>query len=445
MRKESIFIMLICSITCLAGHHYYVAPVSSGNQSGNSWENASNNLYEILSKSETGDTIWVASGTYKGGFYWRSGVTVMGGFSVGDESLNSRKLPSTGQNLTILDGDHKFRVISQPTPCTQSACFDGFVIRSGNGVDGAGVIMKNGSNLKNCVIDSCVGGLPSVGEATSDSKGVIFDVDQDDNKLYIISASNVGRLCQLSRAKEMLSAYSNGSYTWSLPTAEELRQLVSSPSLELVASQVDALGQAKLSGTKLWSNRSVESAGMEGAYVADLCNWEVRPTNEWQYNLLWPVSCYVYTIQGSNGGGINASNGAVIENCIVRNSSATYGSGIYARNQVVITDTRLESNEGQDELDVDGTVILNNTTGISEAPSESNGLAIKNPIEAGQVIPLSRTGFNFYEMFDLSGKLIMRDPVTANSVIIAPNTAGNYILKLMNNQKETKIVKLLVK
>jgi len=42
----------------------YVKPVSAGLGNGSSWADASNDLQLMINNSASGDTIWVAAGTY---------------------------------------------------------------------------------------------------------------------------------------------------------------------------------------------------------------------------------------------------------------------------------------------------------------------------------------------------------------------------------------------
>ena len=104
---------------CRTANVIYVKPVASGNASGTSWTNATNNLQNALNTACGNFTeVWVAAGTYKPSqdpsgnatptdprnktFYLKNGVKVYGGFAGTEGSLSQRVL---GTNETILSGD----------------------------------------------------------------------------------------------------------------------------------------------------------------------------------------------------------------------------------------------------------------------------------------------------------------------------------------------------
>ena len=78
----------------------YVKPTATGNGSGTSWANASDNLQSMISASVTNDQIWVAGGIYKPGgnnntvrdlsFAMKAGVAIYGGFE-GTETVLSQR------------------------------------------------------------------------------------------------------------------------------------------------------------------------------------------------------------------------------------------------------------------------------------------------------------------------------------------------------------------
>lgn len=149
--------VLIISILILVNHFVsatikYVKPSSSGTGDGSSWANASGDLRATLSAATSGDTVWVAGGTYKPttgtdralSFQVPSGVKVFGGFS-GDESagfnLFQRDLEA---NASILSGeiggagitDNTHHVVSTINVSDQTIV-DGFTITKGYGIGGS--------------------------------------------------------------------------------------------------------------------------------------------------------------------------------------------------------------------------------------------------------------------------------------------------------------------
>ena len=99
------------SFAASAQDTYYVDANASGGNNGNSWGNAYTDLQAALGAAGSGDSIFVAAGTYKPTtgasreetFSIPGGVLVYGGFAGGEANLAARDL-SAG-NETILSGD----------------------------------------------------------------------------------------------------------------------------------------------------------------------------------------------------------------------------------------------------------------------------------------------------------------------------------------------------
>jgi len=113
----SLFISLIFSQTSATTR--YVTQTGAGSLTGSSWSNAANDLQLTINNSSSGDTIWVAAGTYKpnrpqnnlttidtnnraNAFVLKSGVKIYGGFAGSETSLNQRNITN---NICILSGD----------------------------------------------------------------------------------------------------------------------------------------------------------------------------------------------------------------------------------------------------------------------------------------------------------------------------------------------------
>ena len=87
----------------------YVNQAATGTNAGTSWTNAFTKLESAISASTSGDTIWVAAGTYKPSvsdravsYLLKDGVKIFGGFN-GTETVLTERNPKT--NLTVLSGD----------------------------------------------------------------------------------------------------------------------------------------------------------------------------------------------------------------------------------------------------------------------------------------------------------------------------------------------------
>ncbi|MCR5862033.1 T9SS type A sorting domain-containing protein [Flavobacterium sp. J372] len=207
------FFLLCLAIFCLgtasAQTIRYVKPVASGNGSGTSWGNASNNLQAMITASAAGDQVWVAAGTYKPGtassartvtFTLKSGVKVYGSFAGNETSVNQRNIAA---NPTTLSGDLNGNDVPSNNPMlmssnttmstnayhvvtasglNSSSVFDGFTITGGyaNGLEGSYINEGRGGGLyvsasagtfsnliiKNCYAFNGGGILVALGDGT---------------------------------------------------------------------------------------------------------------------------------------------------------------------------------------------------------------------------------------------------------------------------------------
>lgn len=137
----------------------YVTPDGEGD--GSSWSNATSKLHYAAARSNTGVRLWVKKGTYYGdesdninAFNIYASNRIYGSFN-GDEPADyDITLRDFVNNATILDGQNSKRVLNQgdilnaPT----NAIWDGFTLRNGNSITGAGAYLNDFSTLANCTI-----------------------------------------------------------------------------------------------------------------------------------------------------------------------------------------------------------------------------------------------------------------------------------------------------
>jgi len=106
-----IFLIILFPFALLAQpQRYYVNDDAFGQNSGQNWSDAFNNLHDALALANPGDEIWVAAGTYKptgtsdrsARFQLQSGVALFGGFAGNEFFLDERNI---GASPTILSGD----------------------------------------------------------------------------------------------------------------------------------------------------------------------------------------------------------------------------------------------------------------------------------------------------------------------------------------------------
>ncbi len=145
--------------SCAPNHIIYVASSGSG-AGGCTWATAFQFLQDAITLATSGDQIWVANGTYypdqgagqinndrNSTFTLKDGVSVYGGFTVGDTLLTDRDSnPAT--NGTVLSGDidqiagnanNAYTVVTTNGFLTDTYVLDGFTITGGNQNSGSGV------------------------------------------------------------------------------------------------------------------------------------------------------------------------------------------------------------------------------------------------------------------------------------------------------------------
>lgn len=185
---------------------YYVKQGATG--SGVSWTDASGNLQTRIDLSNAGDTIFVAKGTYTGGFFMKEGVQVYGGFA-GNESSTSQRTDPMGVNKTTLNGGGERRVLTQAKDFNIVTVWDGFVIQQGKALCGAGAFLLKNSALRNCEVVNNTAGTPYIGEYVHEQGGIVFYVDNENNKAYIISMKYAGGNNALYSLKDGISSRLN--------------------------------------------------------------------------------------------------------------------------------------------------------------------------------------------------------------------------------------------
>lgn len=132
-------------LTVLAGSHpIYVNEASTGDNDGTSWDNAFKDLQSALNAAQTGDEIWIATGTYTptkkisandprtATFQMKNGVAIYGGFQGTETKLAERNVQA---NPTILNGlGDIYHVFYHPNGLNldSSAVLDGVTITGGN-------------------------------------------------------------------------------------------------------------------------------------------------------------------------------------------------------------------------------------------------------------------------------------------------------------------------
>jgi hypothetical protein len=176
MNKKPLLLISTCLLAInLQATVRYVTGTGTGDMSGFSWENASNDLQEMINASAANDEIWVANGTYKpnrradatdiitpddryNAFVLRKDIKIYGGF-VGNETSIDQRIPSPSSGrigeTCILSGDlngdddgsdlytneNAYHVVISVGD-VGNACLDGFVITGGNASGGDSIFVN---------------------------------------------------------------------------------------------------------------------------------------------------------------------------------------------------------------------------------------------------------------------------------------------------------------
>lgn len=171
-----LFLLFLAPIPSEAGI-IYVNRAATGLGNGTSWTNAYTDLQDALSSASSGDSIWVAKGTYRptGGsdriatFALKQGVSLYGGFDGTESALADRDWVN---NPTVLTGDladnddgnlywdagtrqdNSLHVVTAASGTTVSDILDGFVISGGHDnahwSGSAGLLLSNPLTIRNC-------------------------------------------------------------------------------------------------------------------------------------------------------------------------------------------------------------------------------------------------------------------------------------------------------
>ena len=128
---------------------YYVAKSGSDDNSGDSWENALLTISKALDEATSGNSIWVAKGTYSDNHTYiiPDNISVYGGFEGNEKSLTERDIDV---HKTIIDGEKDHRC------CHNIGLIDGFYFTNGSrhfsATHGMGSGVLNNGRLYNCTV-----------------------------------------------------------------------------------------------------------------------------------------------------------------------------------------------------------------------------------------------------------------------------------------------------
>ena len=299
-----------------AGTVYRVVPggITSGN-CGDTWANGCDLQYALVTKSESGDELWVKTGTYKPttttdravSFMLKSGVEIYGGFNGTEMSRDERNWAT---NVTTLSGDigttgdnsdNSYHVVTG-SGTNNTAVLDGFTITGGN-ANGAESIARGGGMYDDQ-------GSPAL-------ENVIFSGN---------SATLGGGMCNSTNSSPMLA-----NVTFSNNTATQrgggMFNFESSPTLTNITFSGNSASYG--GGMYNYQNSSPTLTGI----IFSNNNANLQGGGIFNGQLSNPALTNV-TFSGNSaiyGGGMyNYSQGnPVVKNAILWGNSADYGAEIY--------------------------------------------------------------------------------------------------------------------
>ena len=168
-----ILAMLLIANKSFSATIKYVMYGGSGNKSGNSWANASDLLRQTIENASEGDEVWVAGGDNTGDgvinyndhfrmdytMVIKKNIKIYGGFprpnvvpGVANPQMKDRNMV---KYASIFDGTIMFaapiKSLFEQTIVLTDALFDGFYVVNATDEKGAGIRMKDGLTISNCV------------------------------------------------------------------------------------------------------------------------------------------------------------------------------------------------------------------------------------------------------------------------------------------------------
>jgi hypothetical protein len=138
---------------------------------GATWATAFLAVGPALAAAAENDEVWVAAGTYKERVTIKSGVALYGGFAGVEDARDARDVL---RNPAVLDGDKKGCVVTFQTGAPETTRLDGFTVRNGAAINGAGISSVAGNPViaNNSIVGNistgwagglvCFGGAPTV-------------------------------------------------------------------------------------------------------------------------------------------------------------------------------------------------------------------------------------------------------------------------------------------
>ena len=197
--KRIFLLGMLCAVTlCASATNSYVKPDGNDSNDGKSWATAKKTISKGLSASTSGDTVFVAAGTYNERVSLKDGINILGGYNAatGERDIDLYE--------TILDGSNlgKYFLYKNDTPPTKHILVEGLTIQNGiNAASGTTALYWRGNmTLNRCHILNCRTSY------TGDAAGAIY-LTQGSATVQAVISNCVIELCTGNKSGVV---YNNG-------------------------------------------------------------------------------------------------------------------------------------------------------------------------------------------------------------------------------------------
>lgn len=461
---KTFYISVICFLLVFqlaAQNKYYVKPNGYANVSGRNWNLAMNNIQTAVDGASPGDSVFVAVGTYKGGFFMKEGIIVQGGYTANLSKPNERidvKTAADPSQQSILDGEGMQRVITQYTAFTHPATWDGFVIQNGKPsgeVTVGSVIFADKQNTIVGVIykydtESKTGMMVGTEELQKQWGGYLSEIaelpvskNKDEAKTDLSGIDNSNEILKElgSASMDFMNNYAltgnyaafwcdtlnAGGYTdWRLPSAGEMQEIYDS-NVNKVLKGIDKGLQNGYWTSSHAGNTLAWTYYFECGYLRPVLKYvsqgvrAVHPYNNAQPNEI-----------SLGGGGVFLSKNGILKNCIVQNNqSASMGGGVYAGTGSSLVDCEVTGNSAP----VGTEIYYENSSDNSVVIYDKKQVHIyPNLVKAGDNVELfiNQNALPAEQMnvriWDTTGKIISTQNISGK-IMSAPERPGIYFIQ----------------
>ena len=475
---KTFYISVICLLLAFplaAQNKYYVK--SNGYGKGSSWVLAMKDLQAAVDAASPGDSVFVAIGVYKGGFFMKEGVIVQGGYTA-NTSNPSERIDVVSNAATdilqqsVLDGEGQQRVLTQYAAFTQPTTWDGFVIQNGkpSGQLTVGSIIfseEDPSSIVGVIYKydevSKIGMMIGTEEVRKQWGGYLSEVpelavskNKEEAKADLQGLNNVDEILSLLGNSSIDFSMENNTLTgnyaafwcdtlttggyedWYLPSAGEMQEVYASN----VNKVLKGIGKELQNG--YWSSSHVGNA-LAWTYYFE-CE-HLRPVLKYVSQGVRAV--HLYDASQPNeltvaGGGAFLSKNGILKNCIIQNNqSPSMGGGVYVGIGSSLIDCIVEGNTAPVENEI--YYELGNSIDILD---QKQVQMFPNPVKAGNNVEFLIYGNSTLSeqmnvrIWDSAGKLISNENIVGTT-IVAPSRSGIYFIQIQSSGNQT-ISKLVV-